>query len=394
MLKVFPGIALALLAAPLAGQTTTIVQGGGPALQNAITLANDGDTLVVSSGTYDAITVAKGITIRCLANVVINPSPLGIAVAVSGLPQFRTFVMDGGTFNIFTVTGCAGGVVFDRTTLTRIFVPFPTTSCAVSACTGPVIIKGTILPVIPGVNVPMTVANSSAVTFIDCHDAPYLTLDNSTVCLVDCTVQMRDFGPPAIQLRSGSVTVSGGDYIGSVYFSFPAPCPAITVAAGTLTVTGGAVLRSNVDPFNYAPAGPAVQVSPNGVVRLDPSVQLVSPGFTPSITGPVTNLTIPSLAFARPTTGTFSLTIRGEPGSLILTGLDLPRPAVATPFGDLWVDPRSTILDIRTLPPGGTGVLTGPLPALPPYFSVALQSVAFPAAGGVVLGAPRCVVFD
>jgi hypothetical protein len=162
-------------------------------------------------------------------------------------------------------------------------------------------------------------------------------------------------------------------------------------------VTGGAVVRSNADgaPGLNGPPGPAI-LTRGGSIRLDPSVRLVSPSFSPSITGPgtVVGLTIPSLSFTRPSAGTFSLTIRGEPGSLTLTAFDLPRPVVPTPSGDLWVDPRSAILDQAVLPPTGTRVVAGSLPPLPPFLTLAVQSVSLPPAGGIVLGAPVRVVFD
>src|SRR5262249_19125102 len=95
--------------------TTTIVQGGGAALQLAVQAAQPGDTLDVLSGNYTAVTVDKGITVACRSGVVISSGP-GYAVTVNNLPAFTTFVLAGAQLDAFRIDGCAGGVVFDRVT--------------------------------------------------------------------------------------------------------------------------------------------------------------------------------------------------------------------------------------------------------------------------------------
>ncbi len=56
---------MAALLAPLSGQRTHIVQGGGDAYRNAVNAANHGDTLIVRAAVYLAATSTNGITVLC-----------------------------------------------------------------------------------------------------------------------------------------------------------------------------------------------------------------------------------------------------------------------------------------------------------------------------------------
>jgi hypothetical protein len=387
-------LAVACFAASLVGQTTIVVQGGGANLQNAINAANHGDTLDVFAGLYDPVTVGKGLTIRCRSGVTVaSASASATGITVANLPQFRTLVVDGCTVDTCAITACSGGVVFDRVQLqNRTLGP-----CTVSACTGPVVFHGMLIPAnFIDSPVRMNVSSCSSVSFDACHDIPYLDATAANMAINHCTMAMRDHSQPTIWVHSGDVTVCGGDYISPTAFSWPAPVACIYLDSGTLTLTGGAIIRSNFDTLINRALGPGPAITTSGgTIRIDPSVQLRSPQFTPSITGPATivNMTIPSLFFERLSLG-FRLTIGAEPGSLTLTGFDFPRPMVPTPFGELWIDVRSTIFDVTIMPATGTKLLSGALPGLPPYFTLALQSVSFPAAGGFVLGAPAHLVLD
>src|SRR5262249_21267389 len=132
------------------------------------------------------------------------------------------------------------------------------------------------------------IANSADVSFTDCTAALF-DVTNSSVSLVGCTVPVYDWQGAVVVQHSGDVVISGGNYIGTVPFSFPVPEPAIFVESGTMTITGGAVIRCSCDgpPYLHAYApGPAID-STGGAIRLDPSVQLVTHGFVPQIQGPV-----------------------------------------------------------------------------------------------------------
>jgi hypothetical protein len=103
--------ALSLLVATGAlahAQTTHVVSGGGPALQNAIATAVAGDTLDVQPAINAGVTCTKGLRIRMQPGAQIGASPGGVAVTFQAIPATDVAVLTGGVVNGVACHSCDG----------------------------------------------------------------------------------------------------------------------------------------------------------------------------------------------------------------------------------------------------------------------------------------------
>jgi hypothetical protein len=369
------GAVFAILAASSASaQTTWVVTGGGPALQNAITAAAAGDTLDVQLGNYDAITCSKGLRIRLRPGAVIDSGLC--AVTIANLPAAERFQLDGGMVRGIAATTCAGTIVVDGVDVQL------QQSCTLSGCAGPIVFDDVDYSGFAG-STPgaLNVFNCPDVTFRQCH-LPQLTVITSRAALQGCLLRPYGFSGPGIHLVSGALSISSTYVRGSQTVFFSIPQPAIQIDAGTLDLTG----TSSLEALEYV-LQPAPGIAANGgTTRIDPSTSIQG---TPSVAGPGLVLTpsIPSLAVTHAAT-TMTVTTTAVAGNLLATFAGLPSPPYPTPWGEAWLLPTDPILDLAIVPPTGTGTFTSTFAAVPPFVVLTLQSVALDAQGGLTLGAP------
>ncbi|HEX5052717.1 MAG TPA: hypothetical protein VFZ65_13155 [Planctomycetota bacterium] len=363
----------------LPAQLTTIVQGGGAALQAAINAAAPGDVLDVFAGSYSPVSCTKGLRISLRAGADVGVGSGTVGLTVTGIPANETFVVEGaGHLNGVAANQNAGSVVVDRVAAWN-FHTMP-----IDACTGPVVFHETDFG---GSGTwgfgSIVVSNCSQVSFASCVRMPQVQVTNSSVCLSDSTVVPAGVPAPGLQVSSGNVTIQGGFVTGVDGVFVSSSSPAIRIDAGELVATGGAILQA----FQLGAAGPAPGMLANGgTIRLDPSVTVLG---TPPISGPglVITTPIPSLAVAH-TTNTMNVSIAAPPGSAVFTLAGLPVAAMPTPWGEAWLLPSDPILDVAILPASGTSSFARTFAAVPPWFVLVVQSVAWTPAGALVVGAP------
>lgn len=388
-------VAVATVALCATAQTTHVVQGGGAALQTAIASAAPGDILDVMPGSYSSITVARGIRIQLRSGAEITAPFLSTvpAVSVTGLPRGEACVIAGGRVHGVAATGCAGAVVCDSVQLhdavDRILL-----TC--TACTGPMVFHQ--------VATNAVVPSFGAVTFTDCAQVscttarlPRTTVTNSFVTLTDVT--MRPYGGsfqtgtmPTLHVRSGHVSITGGRIDGGVAASWPFHESGIQLDQGEVVLTGGALVQES-PPFFSPLTVPAINTA-GGRLRIDPSVTLVG---TPAIAGPaaVVFATTPGLEVLRAAGSvSYQVTLRGEPNSLAFTLIGLPQPALPSPFGVLWLDPMSPILDVTTMPAGGATTFSRAHTNVPPFLTLALQSATLSPTASIAVSPPVRFVWN
>ena len=131
-------LALASAGTALTAQTTHMISGGGSALQAGLNAAVAGDTLIVQTGVYTAVTCTEGVHIQLQPGAQVIQMPLSgtAALTFSGIAANETAVVTGGELDRISMLNCAGTVVADGVT----FNAYPTGgSSVINSCTGPVV---------------------------------------------------------------------------------------------------------------------------------------------------------------------------------------------------------------------------------------------------------------
>lgn len=375
--------ALVAIASSLPGQTI-VVSGGGAALQQAINTAPPGATLDVMPGTYSPVVATQALHISLRAGAIVGQPPPPVqppAFAISALPAGQQFVLEGsGKVWGLQFTGCAGDILVNGIN----HGTFGTTT--ISSCSAAVIFHRTSCVTASSSTSHGSIAiiNCSHVSFTACQLSA-LTISSSRVSLSHSSNLYSYGSAPGIDLQSGSVVVDGGTIEGAAQFSFPIPHPGVRIGAGELIATGGAVIRySSLYPLPYI----AIE-STGGVIRLDPSVQLIG-----TTTGPATVLygEIPSLDVSH-TASAMTVALTGEPGSAVFTLAGPLMSPVPTPWGDAWLSPLDVIVDVVVLPASGAHTFSVPVANPPPFATLVVQSVALTATS-LNIGAPARFAWD
>ncbi len=374
--------AVPFFGAVLAAQTTWVVTGGLSGLQTAINNAAPGDILDVMPGFYWSVTCTKGIRIalRPGAEVGSLSSPT-VSMQIASVPAQATCVVTGGKVFGISISQCAGTVVVDG-----VIVEYFTanTPMAIQGCSGPVVFDGVNHHSGGGALARghIQIANCAQVSFTTCQPA-YMTVANSSVSLTDSFLSPFGVGM-GLHQQSGNVTVNGGRITGAPVPWFVPMAPGIRLDQGTLTLAGGAIIEPSPVPGGPIAQAPGI-LTTGGAIRRDPSVVVLSLG----ITGPasINTTPVPSLAVTHAAT-TMNVTVRGEPGSAVVTFAGLPIPAYATPWGEAWLLPTDPILNVTLMPLTWTSTFTHSFAAVPPFFALVLQPVALRPNGNLVVGAP------
>ncbi|HEX5053270.1 MAG TPA: hypothetical protein VFZ65_15955 [Planctomycetota bacterium] len=382
---------LLLLASVLPAQVVIPVMGGGAALQQAVLAASPGDILDVHPGNYSSVTVTRGLRLLLQPGVQIVGGPYTVSLTISAIPAGETLVVAGGRLQGISALGCAGTVVWDGIYILENFFDVSW----IDGCTGPVACQGVQGGASYFAQSRIQVRDCSQVSF---HGGtlPSVRVTNSTVTFHGVVIPKHNTAS-GLAIDSGSVSIAGGSMAGGNFFSLPVELPGISMTQGTLVLTDGALIIAETYWHAFYPSSPGVSAieAGSGTVVLDPSVSFVTWPGTSGVSGGanVTNRSVPSLAMLRQP-GAFHLALRAEPGSVLFTAWNLPLPAIHLPFGELWLDPASPVLAVTAMPASGRAVVSGSLPVAPPFQVLVAQSLAWTAAGELLLGVPDRVVWD
>jgi len=352
-------LAASLLATGLCSQTT--VSGGGAALQNAITAAAVGDTLLVQAGDYDSVLIQKGLTILCDPGVRVLSSSV-TPVSMNQIPAGQTGRWHGGEL-------VQNGVVASF----RVFFCDGIVEVEGMSCAGCII------------------NDSPQSSFTDCSLAGRNQVDNSTATFSNCVLHRTQFCSGSVcssleVVDGGFAMVTDSTITGPPGLVFFPASPGIYVDNGTIQLSG---INTIVSPG--AATIPAVNFGPlGGTIESDPLVTINGTVAN----GTVTTTTVTSSATTGGTSGaTLNVDTYSEPGSFAFAFVGLPLPRVATPFGDLWMTPPVVTVSAGVVP--ASGVLAGSfvVPAGAAGEALTFQPASILTNGNIVLGVPTVAVY-
>jgi len=308
--------------APLAAQTTWIVNaGGGPGvnftdLPAAVAAASDGDTIIVETGPFGegavGFTTSKGLTIvgrYGYVPIVTSPSN---PVRVTNLPATSAFRMVGflrgtvGQLN-FEIDNCAGMVHLERMLCREPDLVFPS---------GPA----------------LSIHNSANVTLraFSSFGSPAVDIVGSTVSMAHCQLGVTYLGLGGGQaIRANNATV---DVIEPAFDTGWGTAASIELHNTALRLAGGpwAAVRN--------PGGPIV-MSTGGSVWFDPSLPLAPASGQPVVAGTagVTQQVLPA-TWTGHAQQQLSFRTSAPDGAYVFYALGSPGFLVPSPLGTLGID--------------------------------------------------------
>lgn len=390
-MRVAPVLAGVSLLAPLAAQTTWIVNADGGAgvhfsnLPAAVVAAVDGDTIVCQQPTYGSslggFTTGKALTI--LGDVAGVPLTTGVVpIQIVGLPAGRTFRMAGfqvvidGELRI-TVQNCVGNVVLDNLQAREPDFFFPTT---------------------PAIDI----VNCTSVALRDVVDfgVPAVRVTASRVVLTSCWLGVTRIGlggGPCLQANGADIDIVQPNFRTAGMLAAPnVPYPAIESTNSQLRLAGSATAIVSGGPPLSATGGSAV-VANGGSVTLDANVTLAA-----GVGQPVTTGSAPFFTRPVPASWTQMAAVPGQPlvfsstaaaGSAVWLALGASGPQVSTPIGWLGLQPTGyglfpVAIASGVLPVTNLAVVP---PALPRGQAFAAQAVVWDGVS-LQLGAPVAFV--
>ena len=381
----------------LVSQQTIIVNGGGGALNSALSSANPGDTLIVRAGNYDGAIVRKGVTIECDAGVrfvtsVTNDHHLQIL----NINQGERCVIVGANImdisqSIFTgisILNNLGTVILRRSSIVG---PSPSGNLDITSCRGPVIIEGFSGPGNFARLSALVILNSSSVTVTDAI-VSRIEVRHSSVSLERCkTTGAANYG--GLRIISGIVSASACEFHGEAFHLNWGWIPGIELEGGSLTLSRGTKAFRG---FGGTLPRPAILTRSVCTVHIDPSTQLIYQGA--SILGPASVFftVVPSVEILSPTKSGSPITVqtKGQPGTATVTFLSPVLPPVRLPFGVLWVHPLSPVFDSGLIPSHGIRSLTLLVPPIAQHAAFLMQPVSLSTSGKIAMGTPTQLVIN
>ncbi|MBK8977363.1 MAG: hypothetical protein IPM29_15740 [Planctomycetes bacterium] len=380
----------------LSAQSTIVVTGGGGALNSAVQQAMPGDRLIVRAGRYDALLVDRGLLIECDAGVLFAADVYhGGPSRIAGVPAGQSLVVrNGGIAGSLTprieIDRCAGIVTW----IGPAFGEVPTQGhIEITRCSSVSIDSPRFpLPSFHGSDWRITVDGSSA-SLSHCASCAPVFARSSTLALDEVSV-VESYGAPSLGADRAVVTVSGGRFPGSNFWTGYISLPGIRLHASELTITGGATATSGTGQSGLQGA---IEGDALSLVRIDPGVQLTAPGAPVQGVaavhgGPIAFVDLPGqLRSGVP----FGLRTHGAPGDVVFVFLDLPGPPAPTPLGPLWLRPTSPLFDVATIPAATTSTLSSYVtPPLPAALPLVFQPIRLGSAGDVSLGVASRVLVN
>jgi len=382
-------VALMVAAFDVCAQAT-VVSGGGAVLQQAVTSAAPGDTLLVQSGTYSSVVIDKALTVLCDPGVLIASN--GRALHIHSLPASATVVVRGAEiltslgFDTMQIDNCAGRVILDQVEDVSSYAHGRTT---LLGCSGMILMRGFDAGHVWS---QVTIGNCDHVEFVDSTDLPSLVVTTSAVHISNCLIPPRQNNMAAVTMTLSEVTVNSSNLSGGpLTISFWWSMPAINLVSGELMVVGGSTITGGTNAVN----APAIE-STVGLVRLSLSSSLVGVGV-PMMTGGATLQTepIPAVSASTATSGQlFAGQLDAEPGSYSAVHFHLPAPPVQLPFGTIWIPLGSLAIDSGFVPANGVRQFVITMPPLPLALPILMQPVSATVGGLIVLGPPTPVLVN
>lgn len=381
------------------GRVWTVDAANGPGtdfldLPPAVAAAVDGDVVRIRSGTYSAISTGKALALVGTAGVVVQGAFAVPPVDVVGLPARGVFAMRDVTL-AYTVYAaavfrqCAGAVVLQNVNAQS--TPPWSASIAIENCAGVVVDRC-------GIGTPNGLA---------------LTVHASKVAISGCVLRGQGavadprvgsaFSAPGLlvvngsQVSLGDTTASGGGGVHEWPFfgNYRPSAPGLRVVASDVTIARGCAIAAGTGATLTQPVS---AIDGNGTVHIDPAVSLTPYAAAPPIGAGITvqQRAVAGLGAAGGELGAnVQLTLRSEPGTPFVLGVATAAPPLATPFGNLFLDPGSLLVLL-----GGNQAATGtstfvvPLPADPHFFGLPLvfQAAAADLGGRVDLTNATAIV--
>ena len=372
-------LALVLVPGPIAGQRVWIVDSNnGPGtdftdIPPAVAAAAVGDTLSVRPGAYTGAAIQRGLSI------------------VPATPT--STIMFTGTF---TVQGLRAG---ERVVLQGLqFLSlggFQATPISCSSCLGTVHLSAvSFLWLQPGHGT-VQILGCRLVTLDQCR-IQGLNVNSATVVLSRSDVRplQQNLVVPACRLTNAHLTVVDGSILGHNGWPSPPFCgPAtegIACTGGQILMMGSAGVAGGAGGGGWCPYTQADAVTGTGSVTREATTTL---GRVSSAGIQVAVRHLPhQLANGAPPGGALTTELRSQPAVPTALFVSVPRDALATPFGALWLDPSSLVqIDAGATDAAGRRTLRFPiLPFMPLGLALGFQSaVLLP--GGVELTNPMVV---
>ncbi len=342
----------------------TIVTGGGTNLQTAVQAAAPGDVLIVRAGSYNAVSIQRGITVLCDSGVQLFGIPTTASPATlefTNIPADETAVWSGGRLTVS---------IIERGTL------------RITQCPGQVHLDG-----LTARTVRIQAADRVTMTALDMpigdtFSTRDVIIEDSNVSMLRCTIQSGRaslFGAVVVTATRSNLVLQDTRVVATPDPIFNLKNDAVLLDQGTLSVQGaGSHLES------FGPSSASIRVVA-GTVDLDPSATLVG-----SVVGTTTSRVLPFVDVTSVATGTVS-TARtvGVPGTLAATLIGLPGPRITRPYGELWTTFPPITLGIGLVPASGEVLVPYTLPAAALGVALVFQGVGIDLSNGNVdLGAP------
>ncbi len=352
---------LLLLTAPLASQTTWIVDAsGGPGaqftdIQAAVDAAADGDRILVRAGSYAPFQIdGKGLAVLGEDNVLLRGTgQLHVSNTAPGQDVVLTDLDLDASPPIFSNHGatlCRGRLLMERVTLRLAGSSTRFEGCA-------------------------------DLRFSELETQAGIAVTNSTATITDSRLLagvLTLFPPPALQVSDSRVTISNSSVSGQSQFNRAGPSSAIAMSgASVLTLTDDG---THLIAAGGSQAGPYSGISGSGTVVRDPNVTIQGSSGGPAVDLGIQEIVraIPCLSVRpEPARSTIELALTGATGEAYAVFFGLPAAPFELPGigGTIGIGaPLASFLGVFG---GGPVQQTyGIGPGLPPGFQLCWQAIA------------------
>lgn len=358
--------------------------------------AANGDVILIRHGLYTGIATSKALSlIGSPLTTFLRRGQQLPALEVFGLPagqQFSardlTFAAEAGLAPRVTFRACAGTIVLQRLGTTGIamatLVSFDRcTSATVSECGAFTYSNGFALAV---------AASRVAISASTLRGQSAVLPSQGGDSFSTAALAVYDGGQ--VQVADTAMTGGGGVRVPTTNTYRPSSS-GLHIASGAAWISRGCRIDAGT---GITPSLPVSAVSGNGSVDLDPTVPLTPYAGAPPIGAGVT-------ARQRPVSGlsatggsvgnAFRLTLRSEPATLFVLAAGLASAPIATPFGDLFLEPQALlILAVGSQGSAGATVVDVALPSDPRFFGqhVASQAATTDSLGRTHMTNPAAIV--
>jgi len=350
------------------------------------------DVLLVRAGTYSAFTTSKGIAVLGVPGQTIVTTPIIGQMVVSGLPAGQAFSAHGLTLAgqagfpaRITFSGCAGVVNLQRIEPSGASANAPETHVVVHDCA---LVSMLECGLTAGVSSPFALSTGgSDVSIVGSRLFGRYAFSDPRVGTWSATPALTVMNGSRVLLAS--TTLRGGD--GAAvwpYVGMYLPSEAAALLNGGRLVVGSA---AGLDGILAAGIGatatlPVSAIAGAGMLLLDPATLLSPYAGAPAVAASVTATTAPAPAMrasGEALGGTAAIVLRSSPGDPFLIAAGLPAPALALPYGPLFLAPATLIyLGVGVQGGSGSTTLSLPIPGNPSLRGVGLGLQA--ASGAVV----------